>query len=73
MRNAFGATNYGAALLHWLQNGIAEGRRASSSFDPVYYLQANPDVANAYGATNYAGGLQHWLVYGINEGRRAVP
>src|SRR5271166_1641303 len=34
-------------LLHYLEHGRFEGRKASKSFDPKLYLEANPDVANS--------------------------
>lgn len=70
LRNFYGSTNYEAAKDHWIQYGIAEGRKGSLAFDPVYYLSANQDVARAHGSLNYAGALAHWLDFGIRESRR---
>ncbi len=61
------------ALNHWIGAGTAEGRQGSPRFDPVYYLQSNPDVVAAVGANNHAAAILHWQAYGIREGRRGVP
>src|ERR1035437_7306519 len=34
-------------LLHYLEHGRFEQRKASKTFDPTLYLEANPDVANS--------------------------
>jgi hypothetical protein len=68
---AFGSTNYSAALNHWLLNGINEGRQASPVFNSQVYLQRNSDIRAAYGANNFQAALNHWLVIGISEGRQA--
>ncbi|WP_257455489.1 M57 family metalloprotease [Archangium lipolyticum] len=69
--NAYGAANWEAARNHWLNWGIAEGRRSSAHFDVKYYLANNPDLVAAYGPTNYVAARNHWLNWGIGEGRRA--
>lgn len=41
-------------------------------FDPVYYAEANPDVAKAVG-TNPQALLRHYMKYGFAEGRSFSP
>ena len=50
--------------------GIKEGRSASPVFDPVYYINKNPDLKNAFG-TDYVAAYNHFIQFGINEGRVA--
>lgn len=59
--------NYGMALVHWLTHGITEGRRASTEFDPGWYLQNNPGLAN------YRAALVHWLTIGRPKGLKGAP
>lgn len=68
LRNAFGY-DHQAALNHWNNTGINEGRRASREFDVVFYLNQYPDLKQAFG-NNYAAALNHWKTAGINEGRQ---
>lgn len=56
--------------IHWLTNGINEGRIGSIIFDPVYYLDNNPDLKAVYG-NNYKAALNHYQNYGLKEGRKA--
>jgi hypothetical protein len=58
-----------AARDHWLNQGIAQGLRASKTFSAAQYLQLNPDVANAFGATNYRSAIDHYVGSGRAEGR----
>lgn len=68
--NAYGA-NLVAASNHWANVGLPAGRRASFTFDPVYYLAHNPDLVAAYGATGYAAAANHFINQGLPvEGRR---
>jgi len=68
--NAYGA-NTTAATNHWTNVGLPGGRRASITFDPVYYLNHNPDLAAAYGTTGYAAAANHFINQGLPvEGRR---
>jgi len=57
-------------LAHYIENGIAEGRKGSGldDFDAEAYLKANPDVA----AHDYYGNnaLEHYLRNGQGEGRK---
>ena len=55
-------------LLHFLEHGAAEGRRASPLFDTRWYLEQNPDVA----ATGM-NPLAHFIAFGAKEGRDPNP
>jgi hypothetical protein len=68
--DAFGAGNHAAALKHWLEIGLSEGRPASDGFEVGYYLAANADLQAAFGADNFAAAWEHWLTNGKAEGRR---
>ena len=58
----------------WQKDGLIKGRVGSAVFDPVYYLQQNPDVIKKInGPTDYVGAALHWLEYGIQEGRPSHP
>jgi hypothetical protein len=68
--NFYGA-NLTGATSHWTNIGQPGGRRASFTFDPVYYLAHNPDLVAAYGATGYAAAANHFITQGLPvEGRR---
>jgi hypothetical protein len=68
--NFYGA-NLTGATSHWTSIGLPGGRRASVTFDPVYYLAHNPDLVAAYGATGYAAAANHFINQGLPvEGRR---
>lgn len=56
---------------HWLNYGIPWGRQGSTTFDPIFYMNAQPDVSAAYGWNNYTGAIGHYISYGRFEGRRA--
>jgi hypothetical protein len=72
LQAAFGSDQT-AALRHWLDYGINEGRVGAPWFDPGYYLYRHADVANAYGAGNYAGAVEHFVQFGADEGRASSP
>ncbi len=57
------------AFNHYLNNGLAEGRKASRFFDPEYYRINNPDLV-AVGLNNKQL-FDHYLISGLQEGRRA--
>lgn len=59
-----------AALLHWLESGMGEGRlgRIPTNFSASGYFERNPDVASAMGG-NPILAWQHFWKYGIYEGR----
>ena len=60
-----------AALLHFINYGMKEGRSAKSTFDVKSYRNANADLRRAYG-TNWRDYYIHYIQYGKNEGRRAT-
>lgn len=55
--------------LHWLGNGLVEGRRGNLTFFAPEYLSLYGDLARGYGANNYAGGAFHYARHGQAEGR----
>ncbi len=55
-------------LLHWLQDGWAQGRSPSLWFDLSYYLARYPDVAESQ-----VNPLLHYLDYGWRERRTPHP
>lgn len=69
LKSAFG-TDYAAALKHFVEYGINEGRRASESFDVTLYKANYPDLQELFGDDNIKY-VDHYLDYGINEGRCA--
>lgn len=68
VREVFG-NNQNLLRIHWLQYGIAEGRKASLIFDPTMYKLLNSDLQSAFG-NNYKLLFQHFIGSGINEMRR---
>ena len=52
-------------LRHYVQNGQAEGRRASLTFDPDYYWHIRPDVYDAW-PNDYTMCARHYAGHGIN-------
>lgn len=69
LKSAFG-NDYAAALKHFVDYGIGEGRRASESFDVTLYKANYPDLQELFGDDNIKY-VDHYLDYGINEGRCA--
>ena len=59
-------------LTHYINNGLAEGRNASASFNVVAYRNNNADLDSAYG-DDWASYHEHYAVYGINENRVCLP
>ncbi|MBW4497427.1 MAG: M10 family metallopeptidase C-terminal domain-containing protein [Oscillatoria princeps RMCB-10] len=57
------------AFNHYLNNGLAEGRKASRFFDANYYRINNPDLVAA--GLNNKQLFEHYLISGLQEGRRA--
>lgn len=47
-----------------------EGVDYSPFFDPLFYLNNNPDLAQAFGPNNRERALEHFATQGINENRR---
>ncbi|MCR4611343.1 MAG: glucosaminidase domain-containing protein [Lachnospiraceae bacterium] len=60
-----------AALDHFFNNGMNEGRRASQNFDVWAYASHNPDLVEAFGMS-LANYYFHYINYGRAEGRIAV-
>ena len=59
-----------AALLHFINSGMAEGRLSKADFNISIYKAANPDLRNAFGANNKAY-YMHYIYNGRYEGRKA--
>jgi len=68
--NAFGEKNYEAAMNHWLNHGINEGRQGCAEFDLKFYLNHHGDLLDHFGPKNYKGALQHYYIHGLKEGRQ---
>ncbi|HKV41955.1 MAG TPA: right-handed parallel beta-helix repeat-containing protein [Blastocatellia bacterium] len=60
------------AQSHWLNQGVAEGRRAHPLFWTQQYLAYYPDLQAAFGPQNYAAALEHYVSTGHTEGRAGV-
>ncbi len=60
-----------AALRHFVNYGMKEGRQAKETFDVRYYKDNYADLQNAYG-NNLKDYYMHYIRYGQNEGREAV-
>lgn len=71
IKNAFG-NNERAALNHFINYGIYEGRSARADFDVYYYRSTYPDLEAAFG-DDLKSYLYHYLNHGIKEGRMGVP
>jgi hypothetical protein len=52
-------------LRHYIENGMAEGRRASLTFDPDYYWFIRPDVYEVW-PDDYIMCARHYAGHGIN-------
>ncbi len=60
-----------AALKHFIQHGMNEGRQANSNFNVTIYKQRYADLQQAFG--NYLPAYyQHYIQYGKAEGRTAI-
>ena len=68
---AAGIGDEARARLHWLQNGMAEGRRAAAGFSVTEYLAQYPDLVTAFG-TDYGAAVIHYTHHGIKEGRKGT-
>ena len=58
----------GAALNHFINVGMAEGRQGCADFDVTVYAKNYPDLVAAYGG-NYKAYYMHYLTTGFAEGR----
>ena len=59
---------WGEPVLHYRTVGSMEGRRPNALFDPLWYLQNNPDVQNESKEP-----LLHYSEFGFKEGRKPCP
>lgn len=59
------------ALQHFVKYGMAEGRRAKESFDPISYYFAWRDLRAAFGE-DWKRYYTHYMEYGIKEKRVAT-
>jgi len=57
---------------HWLNHGIAEGRRAHPLFWTQQYLALYPDLQAKYGAQNYPAALVDYVTSGHDAGLAGV-
>lgn len=70
IKNVYG-NNLAGATSHYQQFGLPAGRRGWIIFDPVFYLQNNPDLLAAFGPTGYQAAAQHFINTGLPvEGRQ---
>ena len=53
---------------HWCNNGIGEGRQATSSFHTLQYLANYPDLQEVFG-DDYEAAIMHYINNGLVEGR----
>ena len=70
LKRVFG-DNQEAALRHFVQYGMKEGRQASPNFELRSYKNAYPNLRKAFGADNKKY-YMHYIQYGYKEGRKAV-
>jgi GH25 family lysozyme M1 (1,4-beta-N-acetylmuramidase) len=60
-----------AMLQHFVNHGMAEGRRASASFDVHSYALRYPDLRRAFGK-NWKSLFMHYIQHGKRENRTAT-
>ena len=58
-----------AALRHFVEYGMSEGRQAKVSFNVAIYRNANPDLRAAFG-NSLKSYYMHYINYGYREGRK---
>lgn len=63
--------NQKALFEHFINNGMKEGRQASSEFNLAAYKANNPDLVSVFGDDN-AKYYEHYISSGKAEGRKAV-
>lgn len=68
LRNAFG-NNPNAAISHFVNYGMSEGRQAKATFNVVSYRNQYSDLRQAYGWNNLRAYYEHYMNWGIKEGR----
>lgn len=54
---------------HYIQYGELEGRQPNPYFNPVVYMEANPDVVPAVASGVFSTFLSHFELNGVTEGR----
>lgn len=67
---SFGLNDYGA-LQHFVNFGMAEGRRANTEFNVITYRALNADLNSAFN-NNLRLYYMHFIYYGKAEGRPAL-
>ena len=70
LRSAFGGDD-GAALGHFVSNGMAEGRQGSLNFNVFRYKARYSDLRAAFG-NDLAAYYRHYIAYGYREGRSGM-
>lgn len=70
VKRAFGGDE-NAVLQHFVLFGMAEGRRASASFDVKSYYNAYPDLRMGFGK-DWKSYYLHYMNFGVNERRTAT-
>ena len=71
IKNAFGDDDI-TVLQHFVEYGIAEGRKGNTTFGVYNYEAANGDIYNAFRA-DYKQAVLHYINYGIDEKRCVMP
>lgn len=69
LKKAFG-NNEQAALKHFIDYGMAEGRQGNDIFDVHFYKDNDVDLQKAFG-NDWSAYYMHYLECGIGEGRQA--
>lgn len=61
-----------AALNHFINFGIKEGRSAQENFDVYFYRSSYPDLVAAFG-DDLVSYFYHYINFGMKEGRMGIP
>lgn len=69
LKAAFGNDDL-AALVHFVEYGMAEGRQASEQFNPAAYRGRYRDLDATFG-DGWKEYYSHYMDYGMKEGRNA--
>jgi len=69
---AFGVGNYAAALQHFINNGMGEGRVSHPDWNVHVYKENYADLQSAFGS-DLRKYYMHFLDYGFAEGRVGKP
>ncbi len=62
--------NVESVRVHWITQGMREGRESSPVFNIGYYKKAYPDVAAISATGKHRAVVEHWIKTGIGEGRQ---